>query len=438
MILLFAGLAALGVLLWPLVPLHRILGVLVLVRALGDWGLADGRSPLPGGLVGAAVSLGFCVCLIAPWHRPTPRPAMLALLLSAMWCGAFAVLSVGSTSLGVAALGEALRLFAVVAAGAAAARVRFEDRTRLRRWLLVAVLLPALFMIASLALQLPGTVQSESGRVIGSFSHPNPAGAFFAIGVLFAGTELMRRRTILAGLTGLSALVAIVVTQNLGALAALLAGAVALRLSSAGVSVGRRAAELLGLLVAAALSLLIPQIGGRMGEFQDLDLAARGVSADSGNSLEWRFINWRLLLEEWQQRPWLGSGLSSTDGPIQPLQAPPHSAPVQLLVETGVLGWAAATAGLIALLIIAWRRRTPADHGPSLVVALLVTVIVVGSVDNMLNHAAALCLAAVITGSMLAAPRADPGPRASIGSQGEPQRALPARAPSAPAPWAVS
>lgn len=398
LILLLVAAAAVAVLAAPSIPLWAVLVLLVLLRALGDWGLADDRSPLPPGLLGAAVSLGFLLCLLAPWYRPAPRRAVVTMLAAALWCVFFGLLAGIGAGLGAAAAGEAVRLLAVIAAGAVVVRVPPQDRGRLRTGLLWAVLLPAAYQLFATAVEVPGTFQPDTGRVMGTFSHPNPAGAFFVLGALYSWSVLQRRRSVLAWVVLGVAVAAAITTQNLSAVGALFAAALVMRMSSPGVRPGRRILEVCLLLAAGAAMLSVPQIQGRLQEFRSIDLSATGISADSANSLEWRLINWDRLLDIWAQQPWLGHGLSSTGSVIMPLGSPPHSGPVQLLVETGVLGLATATLGLIVLWLAAWRRRRAGAPGPSLVLGIIVVLLLVGAVDNVLNYAAALCLAAVCIG----------------------------------------
>ncbi len=413
-ILLLVLAAVVMIMVAPSIPLWSVLAALVLIRALGDWGLAADRSPVPPGIIGAAVSIGFVLCLVVPWYRPLPRRAVGAVLAAALWCAFFGMIAFVGSGLGVGALGEGLRLFSVVAAGAVVARMPFEDRGRLRTALLVAALVPAAYQLFAMVVEVPGTFQPDSGRVMGTFSHPNPAGCFFVLGALYSWSVVQRRGTsVLGWITLVVSVIAAVSTQNLSAVGALFAAAVVMRMASPGLRAGRRIAEL-GLLVLAGVAMLfVPQIQGRLQEFQNIDLSASGVSADSANSLEWRLINWSRLLEIWVDQPWLGYGLSSTDSVIIPLGSPPHSGPVQLLVETGLLGFLTATAGLAALAAVAWRRRAPGDPGPSLVLGIIVVVLIVGAMDNVINYAAALYLAAVSVGLGLtgASRTGGPGPR---------------------------
>lgn len=434
LIIVLVAMAVIIIMIAPTVPLWAVLVLLVLTRALGDWGLAADRSPLPPGILGAAVSVGFVLCLLVPWYRPVPRKAVGTVLAAALWCAFFGLIAFVGAGLGVQALGEAVRLLSVVAAGAVVTRVPFADRGRLRIGLLWAVLIPAAYQLFAMVVEVPGTFQPDTGRVMGTFSHPNPAGAFFVLGALYGWSITQQRRSLLAWLTLGTAVAAAITTQNLSAVAALFAAALVMRMASPGLSALRRMLELSLLALAGFAMLLIPQIQGRLQEFRGIDLSASGVSADSANSLEWRLINWSRLLEIWVQQPWLGHGLSSTGSVIIPLGSPPHSGPVQLLVETGILGFATATLGLLCLWIAAWRRRRPGLAGPSLVLGIIVVVLLVGSMDNVINYAAALYLAAVSVGLGLTE---SAGRAGGAGEQGAGRRGRRAAgAGSAVAPWA--
>lgn len=420
-IILLVIAAAIVIMAAPSIPLWAVLPAFVLIRALGDWGLAANRSPVPPGIIGAAVSIGFVLCLVVPWYRPVPRRAVGTVLAAALWCGFFGLIAFVGAGLGVQALGEALRLFSVITAGALVARLPFEHRARLRTTLLIAALVPAAYQLFATVVEVPGTFQPDTGRVMGTFSHPNPAGCFFVLGALYSWSVVQQRSSAVLGwLTLVVSVSGAITTQNLSAVGALFAAALVMRMASPGLRVGRRVAELALLVLAGVAMLFVPQIQGRLQEFQNIDLSASGVSADSANSLEWRLINWSRLLEIWVDQPWLGYGLSSTDSVIIPLGSPPHSGPVQLLVETGILGFVTATAGLAVLAAAAWRRRTPGDSGPSLVLGIIVVILIVGSMDNIVNYAAALYLAAVCVGlGLTGGPPAEgpggPGGRGSLG-----------------------
>ncbi|MEL0525921.1 hypothetical protein, partial [Neisseria gonorrhoeae] len=113
-IILLVIAAAIVIMAAPSIPLWAVLPAFVLIRALGDWGLAANRSPVPPGIIGAAVSIGFVLCLVVPWYRPVPRRAVGTVLAAALWCGFFGLIAFVGAGLGVQALGEALRLFSVI------------------------------------------------------------------------------------------------------------------------------------------------------------------------------------------------------------------------------------------------------------------------------------------------------------------------------------
>lgn len=387
----------------PLVPLWLILSLLLLIRALGDWGLATGQSPLPTGVLGAAVAVGMVFCLVAPWYKPLSRRGVLWGLSAGLWAAFFGLTAYVGARLGVQALGEALRWFSLPAAALAATRLPARHGKRFEYAVVCAVFIPAAYQLVATVVKIPGTFQADTGRVMGSFSHPNPAGAFYILGALFCWYIFFKRKSFFVLCVGLLCIAAVITTQNLSSLAALFLAGVVMRGAAIGVSAIRKLCELIVMIVLGVGIMLVPQINSRLGEFQNIDLNATGISADSANSLEWRFINWSRLLDIWTEKPWLGHGLYSTNEKIIPLGSPPHSGPVQLLVETGILGWATATGALVMLILIAWKMRIYARHDASLVLGTIVVIFCVGSSDNILNYAAALYLSAFLLGYGLTA-----------------------------------
>ncbi|MDO4255050.1 MAG: O-antigen ligase family protein [Kocuria sp.] len=415
-VIVIAVVAATGlVMIAPLVPLWQIFTLLVLVRALGDWGLSTGQSPLPPGVLGAVVAIGMVTCLLVPWYKPLSRRALTWALLAGLWCAFFGLTAYVGAGLGVTALGEALRWFSLPAAALAATRVPPEHGKRFEYGILWAIAIPVVYQLVATMVQIPGTFQADTGRVMGTFSHPNPAGAFYALGALFCWYLVSRRRSALAVLVGLLSVWAALTTQNLSALVALFLAGILMRVAATGVSVFRKVLELGAIVVAGIAMLFVPQINARIGEFQNMNLDATGISADSANSLEWRLINWNRLLEIWAEKPWLGHGLSSTGERIIPLGSPPHSGPIQLLVETGIVGLATATGALIVLAMLAWKRRAIAGRESSAVLGTIVVIFCVGSMDNILNYAAALYLSAFVIGHGLTATHDDEPPRRAWG-----------------------
>lgn len=56
------------------------------------------------------------------------------------------------------------------------------------------------------------------------------------------------------------------------------------------------------------------------------------------NSFTWRVVHWKLLIDEWREKPLLGYGLHTSGDFVSPWHAEPHNDYIRFLAETGLVG----------------------------------------------------------------------------------------------------
>jgi O-antigen ligase len=235
-------------------------------------------------------------------------------------------------------------------------------------------------------------------RAVGTFSHPNAAAAFAIIAAIVALCTVLESKSKIAVAMFLLQLAAVMATRSLGAIAGAAIGLMLVILLSHRLEFAQR----LRLLLAGSLIFLVVGVAagatGRFGEFQSACLKTVAGGCAHGNSFEWRLLNWSLLLEEWREQWLLGYGLASTQTHIQPVGTIPHSLPVQLLVETGIIGLLLTTIAIVWLIrsLLDRRRRSPLSSTAAL--CALAAVILHASESNMLGYTPAMYLMAAVIG----------------------------------------
>jgi O-antigen ligase len=420
-----AGLAALVMaiaLLLAILPKLGGLGLLtalVTVRSLTDAGAASTGSVLPSSTLSAVIACAaIALALIPNKARYSARSGGLWIFL----LGAVLVWTlVGLEMFGVDQymLRESIRLASILALFFSVERVSGELDGKAISRLIASVVLPsAVILIMGTIFSVPALVQT-SGRAAGTFSHANAAGAFMSVAALMSFAVFWFERSKLALLSGVLATSALLSTQSLGAFLGLGLAAVTLLIFTVKLSWARKIVVSVGLGVAAFCLISFTSLGERFAELQGFDISSAISTRTSTDSLEWRLINWQLLLQRWVEHPWFGYGLGSTGSQIMPLGAPPHSLPVQLLVETGLIG-----SGTLAV-IFAWgsvkllQRAREGRWEATVGLAALVLVVVNGSESNLLGYTAAdylLVFFFAILISRLAKPSKADGSTGNIGS----------------------
>jgi O-antigen ligase len=334
--------------------------VLIAIRATLDGlklsGVGSSALGEPGVLVGGVLLLASVLWLIAQGSAGTLVPPSR----TARW-----LLVVGAVSI-FGAFGspepvQSLQSGARVLAGALTFVVLEQllaRRPQLLRGLLVAVTVSLVIPVVTAVTQLirPSELYAFAtvSRINGTFVHPNALAAYLvivalvALGVAFA-TDRWVRTVAMVVVVVCSTL--LVFTYARAAWAAMLIGALYL--------LAQRRRRLVWVLIAVcvAVALLVPSIGSRLG---DLSSSAPTPGDGDANSLSWRVEYWQEILPLWAENPVSGIGLDQVSTRT-PSGNEPHSGFVQALVETGIVGFVALVALVVALsrdLAAARRRAT--------------------------------------------------------------------------------
>jgi O-antigen ligase len=362
---------------------------LVVLRSLTDTGAASTGSVLPSSTLSAVIAgAAIAVALVPSKARYGPKAASLWMfLLGAVLIWTIVGLEIFGADLYM--LKESLRLASIMALFFSVLRVGAALSSKQISRLIATVVVPTAGLLVLGALFSVPAFTQGSGRAAGTFSHANAAGAFMSVAALVSLAFFWFQRSKLALFCGAVSVVSLLLTQSLGGFLGLGLGVLTLLIFNVRLSWTRK------LLVSAAIGAVgfalvaFTDLGERFAELQGFDASTAIATGTSSDSLEWRIINWQLLLQRWSERPWFGYGLGSTGSQIMPLAAPPHSLPVQLLVETGIVG-----SGIIALLFL-WgtsRLLQKARSGrweATVGLAILVLIVVNGSESNLLDYTAA-------------------------------------------------
>lgn len=379
-----------------------ILVVLILARSF----IEVGDSSASGGVISHSTEIAallalilMCMTVLPMAGRLSPlatRAVSVGVLIVILWTG----VSFHNFGFDFAYLKEASRILAAIAVFVLAYRLGVEHGlAKLPRLLNVLVGVPALALIAGYLLQWHPMLNT-TGRATGTFFHANAAGAYLAVGAIACLWAYQGSRKKSALYVSITAVVALLLTQSLGSTLGAVFGIFVFLLFNTRISMSRR----IGLGVAAAIfgGLLFFYVGpsSRLGEITE----ARYDNAAVENSVDWRFANWEALISIWRDTAFLsGSGWASTYTEIQPLGRSPHSAYVQVLVETGLVG---ASIGILLLAAVANAVRRRFAVNPAVGVALsaiLVTILVNALSSNWMNYSAAQYLALFGMGVLMGA-----------------------------------
>jgi O-antigen ligase len=384
-----------------MMPLLRAWGFLVMIiilRSLSDFGLAANSSIVPNGIINAAIGLVVLSFALVPSRSRAPQ--LLKRLAVAITSILIVATAVGLWKFGFdgGAISEALRLLSVVTIMMVAARQQALSDQTLGSLLAVSILPASAVLIVGNILKMP-LMESANGRATGSFSHANSAAAFMSVAILAClGVWLWNRSKAMLATASL-ALVALFLTESLGALIGLCIGALVIIICSAREIFGRALLAVGVLTIGGYFLLAYTRLTARIAEFTSFNVPTASAGADA-NSLEWRLLNWHYLYVEWKKSPWLGYGLGSTTTEITPLGAPPHSLPMQLLLETGIIGCLAVFILLVIGVHLLLRRVRHGRREISILLGLLAFAVVNGAESNLLAYTAALYLAALVSGAL--------------------------------------
>ncbi|MGB7248530.1 MAG: O-antigen ligase family protein [Phormidesmis sp.] len=339
-------------------------------------------------------------------------------LVQGVWVVLLPIGGLGGTS---AMLGEAVRewvrFFSLALVYLLTMQLR--DRIapqRLATLLLICLVIPLAFaLLQSLPIELPGFLQSnldwqgdsidgESGdRINSTLGHYN---SFATFSLLFFALSLWRlqiaRRPFGWLLLSGAMLYCVLASKSLAGLIMLF---VFLGLYFLPKLRGKSLLGALALAVILAI-LLSSDLGqSRLAELDKTPLLNPDLSFSDAmalqaaditefrNSFNWRLLQWRDLLLDWQIRPWLGYGLASAKA-LSPFDKTSHNDYVRFLVEEGIVGFSLFLLFLMAQVartVQAMRQSLPGSPQRALAQAMFafaIAMIVGMSAGNVMVHTA--------------------------------------------------
>lgn len=300
---------------------------------------------------------------------------------------------------------EFVRLMALGAAYVLAAALARRGALSPRRLFVVVTLAAVVPSLVGIGQWIHGTAISLGltiERIYGTFSGPNPFGTYLAIMaliLLFLPSDWLSRWLRLGVLALVGA--ALIGSFSRTGWAIFLLGVVLLGWKN------HKRIVIAVFITAAMVGMSIPNVRKRI-LFTDSTPTVTVVGGQSrlaSNSYHWRLENWQVLLERYEDRPFTGFGLRSTqyvnpnlyrntDGSQAGYTA--HSTGVKLLVEGGPLMLAAWVLFFGVVMTAAWRMaRAPWEYQPlaRIVLGLWAIVVIVGLAADDLLDATALMIA---------------------------------------------
>jgi O-antigen ligase len=297
------------------------------------------------------------------------------------------------------------------------------DPRRMKEILLAAFLSTAFPLLFTSFGFLIGHPRSEAKgaftRIVGTFNQSNDFGRYLML-MLIMGAAIYphldkRLRTFMGvGLAGMSVFLFLTYTRS-----ALIAAGLGLLV--VGVLQSKRL--LVGLFVAGLVGLfVVPSLSGRFTDLTQYQSkqATVGGAPNSGNTLAWRLSYWTEVLPLANHNPVTGIGLNMTQYNTDKAKQP-HNDFIRAYVETGIIGFIAYVAMMIALVGMG-RRAVRAAPEPSLdrgvaigflgcAVAFLAVSVVANVISNVVNlwyfFTFAAAASAIVQRRLLAAQASD-------------------------------
>lgn len=258
---------------------------------------------------------------------------------------------------------EALRLLSVVTMFVVLEQMMVDPalRNRLLAACLASAAFPVLFTLFGLVTH-TARAEAKGGftRLTGTFSQSNDFGRYLMVIIIFGVAVYpyvapRLRRWLAALLAG--AAVCMLLTLTITALLGTLLGLVIVGLVQSKRLLG-------GLAVACLVSLLFaPQVVGRVTSATNVS-SVQSVGGNGNSSLGWRLAYWTEVLPLANANPVTGIGLNMTQYQTDAAKQP-HNDFLRAYVETGVLGFGAYLAMLIAMMGLG-RRAVRASHAGTL------------------------------------------------------------------------
>lgn len=383
--------AALGIIFFPVVSPRFALLAIFCLRVLSDVGAASTGSLLPSSIIAGGLSIAAIVaCFIpSPYHIPPRARSWIALLVAIVL--SFTVIALANGGPPTDSTLAGVRWLSFIAIGVLAFRAARTGPSS--SVMLSPIILASCASVVGAVFQLAAMVQA-GGRVAGTFSHANTAGAFFAIGVVVALEHGMRSKAKSAYIAVLMSGIGLLLTESVSSLLAAALGVVVLIVVSASLSTVRKVTLIAFGACASVAGVVLSGISSRLTEFETTDISAALASGTSANSLEWRFINWQFYIHRLSESPILGFGLGANER-YAPLGAPPHSVFIQTAYDFGVLG----STAFVLLIFFGFRLlRSGAPAAVPISSALLAFCLVNGFASNLIGYTAAVYLAIAAIG----------------------------------------
>ena len=321
---------------------------------------ASSRALDPSSILAVLFLLAAGVWLAAQYRYRGSLPGSPLRRALVLFLAAGAVSVVGSNNITSSAL-EALRICAVVAMFTVLEQM-ITSVNKAKQILLAAFLATVIPLAYTTYGFLTGHPKSDVKggftRISGTFNQSNDFGRFLMLMIIMGAAiypHLERKwRRPLAVMLGLSS-VYLFLTYTRSALVA-----AALGLLIVGFFQSKR---LLAALLVAGMAglLLVPSLSGRFSDltqYQAKQLAQTG-GANGGNTLAWRFSYWTEVLPLANANPVTGIGLNQTKFSTNKAKQP-HNDFIRAYVETGLVGFFAYVAMLVAMVLLGRRavRRT--------------------------------------------------------------------------------
>ena len=356
---------------------------------------SSSRALDPSSLLAVVFLLAAALWLAAQYRakgRLPGSPLRRALVLFLFAC----LISVaGSSKITPSAL-EGFRICAVVVMFVVVEQMMIDPK-RMKEILLAAFLSAAFPLLFTSFGFLLGHPRSEAKgsftRIVGTFNQSNDFGRYLML-MLIMGAALYphvskRLRLVLGvSLAGMGVFLFLTYTRS-----ALIAAGLGLLI--VGVLQSKRL--LVGLFVVGLAGLMIvPSLSGRFSDLTKYQSkqAAVGGQPNSGNTLAWRLSYWTEVLPLANRNPVTGIGLNMTQYNTDKAKQP-HNDFIRAYVETGIIGFIAYTAMMVALISMGRRavrtvREPSLDRGVAIgflgcAVAFLAVSVVANVISNVVN-----------------------------------------------------